>query len=93
VTVASARKYVEVERLARQPGPAELQEWKEALNWYFRQGAVARTPVVMTGVPPLGRADTGRCDWERRLISRIRLLHYSWRTEQTYRGWAWKFVS
>jgi len=38
----------------------------------------------------VGRADTGRTDWERRLIERLRLNHYSWRTEQTYREWAWR---
>jgi integron integrase len=26
------------------------------------------------------------------LIERMRLLHYSWRTEQTYREWGWRFA-
>jgi hypothetical protein len=25
------------------------------------------------------------------MIERLRLNHYSWRTEQTYRDWAWRF--
>lgn len=47
---------------------------------------------VMSDVPTLGRADLGRTDWERQLIRRLRSLHRSWRTEQTYRHWAWRFA-
>jgi integron integrase len=43
-------------------------------------------------VPTLGRADTGRTPWESRMIERLRLGHYSWRTEQTYREWAWRLA-
>ena len=35
-TVDLAREYVELQRLERAPGPAQLQAWKEALNWLFR---------------------------------------------------------
>jgi hypothetical protein len=38
----------------------------------------------------VGRADTGDAPRERRLIERLRLNHYSWRTEQTYREWPWR---
>src|SRR5205814_1496792 len=43
------------------------------------------------GVPSLGPVDLGQTDWERRLIQRLRELHYAWRTEETYRGWAWRY--
>jgi len=36
-TVVLAREYVELQRLERAPGPAQLQGWKEALNWLFRK--------------------------------------------------------
>ncbi len=52
----------------------------------------AGTPNVMSDVPSLGQADLGRTDWEQRMIRRLRSLHYQWRTEQTYRGWAWRFA-
>jgi hypothetical protein len=39
----------------------------------------------MAVVPSLGHADTGNAPWESRLIERLRLKHYSWRTERTYR--------
>jgi hypothetical protein len=84
VTLDSARGYMsDAQRrsLARNP-----QLWKEALNWFFRHGRDA----APQGVPTRGGADLGRTDWERRLIERLRLNHYSWRTEQTYREWAWR---
>src|SRR5882724_4447736 len=40
----------------------------------------------------MGKADLGKIGWERRLIERLRLQHYSWRTEQTYRDWARRFA-
>ena len=89
--IALAREYVELQRLERVPGPAQLQEWKEALNWYFRQGK-ADVAAALTGVPTLGRADLGSTAWEERLVRVIRVRHYSWRTEQTYRGWAWRLA-
>jgi site-specific recombinase XerD len=93
-SVAAARAYVEVARLEQAPGPVQLQAWKEALNWFFRQqkqwvGAQAREAQ---GVPALGRQDLGRAEWERGLIERVRTLHLAWRTERTYRGWNWRLA-
>src|SRR5262245_49680129 len=87
VTTPSARAYMadaERRKLAGQP-----QLWKEGLNWFFREGKQT-SGLQPPDVPSVGRADTGRTDWERRLIERLRLNHYSWRTEQTYREWAWR---
>ncbi len=87
VSAETARAYmadVERRRLARNP---EL--WREGLNWFFREGR-QRLGLQPAGVPSLGQADTGRTGWERRLIERLRLNHYSWRTERTYREWAWR---
>ncbi len=80
-SVGLAREYVELQRLERAPGSAQLQEWKEALNWLFR---CRRCPpgAMLTGVPPLAKADLGRTPWERRLVEKIRVRHLSWRTEQ-----------
>ena len=47
---------------------------------------------VMSEVPSLGRSDLGRTAWEQRLIRQLRTRHRSWRTEQTYRHWAWRFA-
>ena len=32
--------------------------------------------------------DRGESEWERKLVDRLRVKHYQWRTEQTYRDWA-----
>ena len=36
--------------------------------------------------------DIGEEGWERTLVERLRVGHYLWRTEQTYREWAGRFV-
>jgi hypothetical protein len=89
VSQPSARAFMEdaVRRgLARN---AEL--WKAGLNWFFREGKRC-SGLQPPGVPSIGQADTGETEWERRLIERLRLGHYSWRTEQTYREWAWRLA-
>src|SRR5262245_2804513 len=89
-SVALAREYVELAQLERAPSPAQLQEWKAALNWFFRRGRTSA--AAFKDVPPLARSDLGRTDWEPRLVARVRGRHFSWRTEQTYRGWLWRFA-
>ena len=87
VTAESARGYmadVERRKLARNPGL-----WKSGLNWFFTQGRRV-SGWKPSGEPTPGHADTGATPWERRLIERLRLGHYSWRTEQTYREWSWR---
>ncbi|HWW03278.1 MAG TPA: integron integrase [Candidatus Acidoferrum sp.] len=87
VTTESARGYmadVQRRQLARNPGL-----WKSGLNWFFMRGRRV-SAWKPSGEPTPGRADTGATPWERRLIERLRLGHYSWRTEQTYREWAWR---
>ena len=69
-SVGLAREYVELQRLERAPGPAQLQEWQDALNWLFRWRG--QRSGALTGVPPLGRADLGRTPWEPRLVETIR---------------------
>lgn len=85
VNKESARGFIEdaVRRgLTREP-----EVWKEGIRWYFREG-FKYGRLQPPGVPSLGQADTGRTPWEARLIERLRLKKYSWRTEQTYREWA-----
>jgi integron integrase len=50
------------------------------------------TGPILSGVPTLAAADLGKSEWEQRLIRELRGRHYRWRTEQTYRGWAWRFA-
>jgi integron integrase len=89
VTTESARAYMDdVTRrgLARHP-----DLWKDGLNWFFRAGK-QHTSVAPRTLQPLHQADTGAVAWEQRLIERLRIQHYAWRTEQTYREWAWRLA-
>jgi integron integrase len=85
VRVGSAQDFV-ADALRRKL-TVEGGAWKAGLNWYFREGRKHGAPRP-PGVPTLGQADTGKTPWESRMIERLRLNHYSWRTEQTYREWA-----
>lgn len=71
-------------------------ETKEALRWFVIE-ARKRTPVAGGGVPtgaepPAGASDLGGPDWEQALIRSLRGEGKLWRTEQTYRGWGWRFA-
>ena len=88
-TVALAREFVRAREAAA--APAQAQEWKEALNWYFRRGREARAGTP-PGVPPPARTDLGSSAWEQALIAGLRERHLAWRTEQTYRDWMRRFV-
>jgi integron integrase len=93
VTKASAQAFMEEvigRGLAKHP-----QLWKEGLNWLFREGHrhCGAAPLLADhALPTLGQADTGAQPWERRLIERLRIQHYAWRTEKTYREWAWRLA-
>jgi integron integrase len=65
--------------------------WEQGIDWFFVNGQPRCAPQP-EGVPSIGRADTGKTAWESRMIERLRLQHYSWRTEQTYREWARRFA-
>jgi len=89
VTKESARNFMS--DAVRRSLASNPQLWKDGINWFFKTGRKSAGPLP-PGVPSIGQADMGRTDWERRMIERLRLNHYSWRTEQTYRDWAWRFA-
>jgi integron integrase len=73
---------------------------REALRWFFRTAKArqslpasqAQKPVEeVTPIICPEKADNGSVPWERELIKRLRVGHYQWRTEQTYREWIWRF--
>lgn len=55
-----------------------------------RRGRDARATAA--DVPLPAAADLGKTAWEQKLIQVLRSQHYQWRTEQTYRQWAWRFA-
>ena len=44
-------------------------------------------------MPTVGAADLGGPEWERALVKAARVGGLMWRTEKTYREWAWRFVT
>ncbi len=102
-TFASARQFMAGWESKRFMAPSQLAEWKQALNWFFRQAPKAPGPKSVPQVqanpsppvldtPPLAAADLGGPQWEKQLIRELRTRHYQWRTEQTYRMWAQRFA-
>jgi integron integrase len=94
-SVATAKTYIES---AEANGMAHKED-RDALRWFFT--AAARRNVqppaveVEAAASPihLEKADAGRVPWERRLVERLRVGQYQWRTETTYRDWAWRFAA
>jgi hypothetical protein len=89
----------------RRFGVSQLQLWRDALNWFFREGRrdapegarrmrrrFRPQPNTLADVPSLSAADTGTEEWEQKLIRQLRHGQYRWRTEQAYRHWAGRFV-
>jgi hypothetical protein len=89
ISFDSARAFIADVQRERQPAAEQLEQWKEALRWFFRQaGETARgdTPGPRSAaVPPGG-------DWTEAVRRMLRLRHYSYRTEQTYVDWAARLV-
>lgn len=54
-----------------------------------RRLQVENEPAVI--VPE--KADLGATPWERKLVERLRVGHYQWRTETSYREWARRFCA
>jgi len=77
-------------------GKAAAPQAREALRWFYRRakkggGFIPPRPRG-SAVPPPAASDQGLVAWERDLIRAIRQRGFLWRTEETYRGWAWRFA-
>jgi integron integrase len=86
-TVASIREFL-----------AGTPEHRAALRWFYQQGRaeVSRKPAPSSqkgsGLPPPAATDTGAEPWEKALVKAARERGFLWRTEETYRAWAWRFA-
>jgi len=91
VSIASARDFVDNKERRESKITIDRPVQKEVLNWFFKHARPEK--IYLPGdVPPLAKTDIGKTDWEQKMVQRIRNLHLQWRTEQTYRGWAWRFA-
>jgi len=52
----------------------------------------AQIEEVPTAVEP-EKVDLGETPWERKLVEKLRVGHYQWRTETSYREWARRFCA
>ncbi len=75
--------------------------FREALRWFFRTGRAQAADIAaaprqrlpaLASLAPLAAGDVGTVSWEQALIRRVRELHFQWRSEQSYREWAWRFA-
>jgi integron integrase len=94
-TLSTAKAYVEDGEAKGMTGAED----REALRWFFRAAARRDRPALAVDVELAPsriqpeKADLGRTPWEKRLIERLRVGQYQWRTETTYRDWIWRFVA
>lgn len=99
VTVQSARDFVEWAQQEKHPEPWQLESWKEALNWFFREG---KEPVVKAPhreplpIPPQTTAGGGEGEkipvWKTDYLRALRRGHYAYRTEGSYLVWLERFA-
>jgi len=74
------------------------EEARDALRWFVmvgrREGSAGGKRPESSNLkpPPPAAQDTGGSEWEQALIQTIRQRGFLWRTEQTYRLWAARFV-
>lgn len=103
-SVAFARSFVA--EVTKERGAVRAAMVREALRWFVSLGkyrpdwsvfAFDCTPTApdrqREGVPPPASKDMGRVDWEVDLVRTIRTRGLLWRTETTYREWAWRFAN
>lgn len=81
-------------------------ETREGLRWFVIEARKRMTMSVDVGnigrsgtegravgaLPREGGSDMGGVAWEQALIRALRCQGMLWRTEQAYRGWAWRFA-
>jgi len=103
-SLASAKAYFDEKKTAGFGCEVE----REAVRWFFRaakSGTLSDVDIHSTRLWPITqvedvapvivpeKADLGTTAWERKLVERLRIGHYQWRTEMTYREWARRFCS
>jgi len=81
----SARAFIAAVQQERQPESAQLEQWREALRWFFRQARLAGRAYRPQGTAPAG-------NWPEAVRRMLRLRHYSFRTEQTYLEWVERLI-
>lgn len=80
----SARDFVAQIQQEKRPAPYRLEQWKDALRWFFREGRNADRAAVVS-IPSV------QMPHSRGLVRELRLRKYSYRTEESYTHWVNRF--
>lgn len=86
-TIIFAQSYLDA------PDQRDSLQARPALRWFFRQGRCPPAPTPIAESPSEPAPDLAPAgDWEKDLIKAVRKAGLLWRTEETYRSWAGRFV-
>jgi integron integrase len=100
VNVASARDFIAWAQGEKKAQGWQVEEWKEALNWFFREAKRAgpqpsTSNAVVPSVCSGGNAESRPQEvpgWKAAFLTVVRRRHYSYRTEQSYLVWMERFA-
>jgi len=107
VNVQSARDFVAWAQEEKQAQDWMVEEWKEAIRWFFRaapkgsdssgRGGSSRKPPHSVQPPLSGQANKPSASdttptWKQAFLTVVRRRHYSLRTEQSYLVWIERFA-
>ncbi len=94
-TITSARRFIDEVAREKSPSEAVLQQWREALNWFFGRGSQTGVPAREHGSRHLQEDSVSSeppRDWEDAMRALIRRRGMALRTERTYMGWCRSFA-
>ena len=106
VTVQSARDFIAWAQQEKQAQPWQVEGWKEAIRWFFREAkttatepkAKAEHPIQSRTSNPQPPTSNIQCNakaipaWKTAFLTVVRRRHYSYRTEQSYLVWLERFA-
>lgn len=98
VTLQSARDFVAWAAKEKQRERWQIEQWKEALNWFFREAQRTRLKDAeaesVEAAPPIWTPTHAEHlpSWKQAFLTVIRRRHYSYRTEQSYLVWIERFA-
>jgi integron integrase len=99
VSFQSARDFIAWAVQEKQPQPWQVEEWKEAIRWFFRTAKATPPAAAETK----GSAQTGQGvwlpddkagwpEWKVQFLTTVRRRSYSYKTEQSYLFWIERFA-
>ena len=105
----SARDFMAQVELEKNPSAHRLEQWKEAIRWFFREGKrLTQSDSGSSGRPISDNSASSKqedsssssetveeesLDWRKEMVRLIRIRKYSYRTEQSYVGWVARFYA